>query len=160
MRGRVIEALGLIGDKSAAAPVVTAAAGCAALMAPIAPDDSTPQAPEVDLCRLALFTLVRLGDRDALRTVALDAEGRAAARWWPVAYALQRGGAPDAGALLALVSTDGVYTPAFALRALYGEAAEAAILASQRVRPAKLLASGFSFMHPTLEPALRFLLGR
>jgi uncharacterized protein (TIGR01777 family) len=49
--------------------------------------------------------------------------------------------------------------PAFALKALYGESAEAALLASQRVLPKRLLASGFSFMHPSLEPALRFLLG-
>ncbi len=49
--------------------------------------------------------------------------------------------------------------PAFALEALFGEAAKAAILASQRVQPKRLVASGFSFMHPTLEPALRLLLG-
>lgn len=50
--------------------------------------------------------------------------------------------------------------PAVALKALYGEAAEAALLASQRVKPSRLQASGFQFLHPTLEPALRFLLGR
>ena len=49
--------------------------------------------------------------------------------------------------------------PAFALKALYGESAEAALLASQRVKPTKLVESGFAFMHPTVEPALRFLLG-
>lgn len=49
--------------------------------------------------------------------------------------------------------------PAFALEALYGESARAALLASQRVLPKRLVASGFSFMHPSLDSALRFLLG-
>jgi uncharacterized protein (TIGR01777 family) len=50
--------------------------------------------------------------------------------------------------------------PVFALRLLFGEAAEAAIVASQRVKPGRLEASGFRFMHPQLDAALRFLLGR
>jgi uncharacterized protein (TIGR01777 family) len=50
--------------------------------------------------------------------------------------------------------------PAFALRALYGEAADGAVLASQRVRPGMLLGRGFKFLHPDLEPCLRFTLGR
>ena len=50
--------------------------------------------------------------------------------------------------------------PAAALRALFGEMAEGTVLASQRVRPAALEASGFRFRHPTLETALRFELGR
>lgn len=45
--------------------------------------------------------------------------------------------------------------PAFALRALFGEMADGALLASQRVRPARLLASGFAFSHPTVDGALR-----
>lgn len=49
--------------------------------------------------------------------------------------------------------------PAFALRAVFGEMAEATILASQRVRPAKLTEAGFEFLHPTLSSALRFELG-
>ena len=49
--------------------------------------------------------------------------------------------------------------PAFALKALFGESADAALLASQRVKPSKLIESGFAFVHPTLEPALSFLLG-
>ena len=49
--------------------------------------------------------------------------------------------------------------PAFALKAVFGEMAEATILASQRVRPAKLTAAGFQFLHPTLSSALRFELG-
>jgi hypothetical protein len=50
--------------------------------------------------------------------------------------------------------------PAFALRLGLGEMAEAALLASQRARPARLLAAGFRFRFPELEPALRHLLGR
>jgi cyclophilin family peptidyl-prolyl cis-trans isomerase/HEAT repeat protein len=118
MRGRVVEALGLIGDPSAAPAIAAASGGCGALLAPIDPDDVEPKPPEIDACRLALFALVRLQDRDALRSIALDATGQPVSRWWPVAYALQRSGTPDAPALLALVSASGVYTPAFALRAL------------------------------------------
>lgn len=50
--------------------------------------------------------------------------------------------------------------PAFALRAMFGELADGAILASQRVRPEVLEASGFRFEHATLEEALRFTLGK
>ncbi|MEY3701094.1 MAG: hypothetical protein RI891_386, partial [Gemmatimonadota bacterium] len=50
--------------------------------------------------------------------------------------------------------------PAIVLRALFGEMAEGTVLASQRVRPAALEASGFDFLHRTLEDALRFELGR
>ncbi|HSG01292.1 MAG TPA: HEAT repeat domain-containing protein [Vicinamibacterales bacterium] len=118
LRGRVIEALGLIGDGSAAPDIVRASSGCGPLLAPIEPDTVQPQASEVEACRLALLSLVRLGDRDALRSVALDASGQPVSRWWPVAFALQRSGSPDAPALLTLVSSSGIYTPAFALRAL------------------------------------------
>jgi uncharacterized protein (TIGR01777 family) len=45
--------------------------------------------------------------------------------------------------------------PAFALRLAYGEMAEATILSSMRVRPERLLASGYRFRSPTLEEALR-----
>ncbi len=45
--------------------------------------------------------------------------------------------------------------PAFALRALLGEMADELLLSSQRVEPARLLASGFSHRHPNLEEALR-----
>ena len=86
VRARATEALGLIGDRSAAPAVVAAARGCAATLAPLEPDDERSAiAPEVDLCRLALFALVRLRDYDALAQVALDAQGQPVARWWPVA---------------------------------------------------------------------------
>jgi NAD dependent epimerase/dehydratase family enzyme len=49
--------------------------------------------------------------------------------------------------------------PSFALRAIFGEMASGTILASQRVRPAALERSGFTFAHPSLSSALRFELG-
>ncbi|PYU36668.1 MAG: TIGR01777 family protein [Acidobacteria bacterium] len=48
--------------------------------------------------------------------------------------------------------------PAAALRLLLGEMAEALLLSSQRVLPAKLKALGYSFLQPELEPALNALL--
>lgn len=50
--------------------------------------------------------------------------------------------------------------PALAARLLLGEMADEVLLASARVEPARLLASGFGFAHPTLEGALRHILGR
>jgi uncharacterized protein (TIGR01777 family) len=50
--------------------------------------------------------------------------------------------------------------PAFALRVALGEMADALLLASQRVRPEKLLAAGYSFHFEDLEPALRAILVR
>jgi uncharacterized protein (TIGR01777 family) len=48
--------------------------------------------------------------------------------------------------------------PAFALRLLLGEMADALLLASTRVRPSCLEAEGYKFLHPDLEVALRHLL--
>ncbi len=45
--------------------------------------------------------------------------------------------------------------PAFAARLVLGEMADALLLSSARVEPARLLASGFEFRFPTLEAALR-----
>lgn len=47
--------------------------------------------------------------------------------------------------------------PAFALRLAFGEMAEATILESARVMPARLGASGFDFEYPELEAGLRAL---
>lgn len=49
-------------------------------------------------------------------------------------------------------------TPAFALRALFGEMADEVLLGGQFVRPTRLLKSGYRFRHPGLEGALRDLL--
>jgi uncharacterized protein (TIGR01777 family) len=48
--------------------------------------------------------------------------------------------------------------PTVAARLAFGEMADELLLASQRVKPAKLLASGFSWQWPTLDGALRHLL--
>jgi uncharacterized protein (TIGR01777 family) len=45
--------------------------------------------------------------------------------------------------------------PAFAARLMFGEMADALLLAGQRVVPRRLLDAGFRFDHPTLEDALR-----
>lgn len=49
--------------------------------------------------------------------------------------------------------------PPFALKLMYGEMAEAILLAGQRASSARLEASGFAFAFPTLEAALRHELG-
>jgi uncharacterized protein (TIGR01777 family) len=49
--------------------------------------------------------------------------------------------------------------PAPALRLLFGEMADTALLGSQRASASRLLAAGYSFRHPRLELALRHVLG-
>ena len=53
-----------------------------------------------------------------------------------------------------------VSVPALALRLAFGEMADAAVLASARVLPARLEESGYHFRYPDLEGAFRYLLGR
>jgi len=48
--------------------------------------------------------------------------------------------------------------PAFAARLIFGEMADALLLASTRVLPARLVASEYTFHHPALEEALQHLL--
>lgn len=50
--------------------------------------------------------------------------------------------------------------PTFALRALFGDMADATLLASSRVAPTVLERTGYHFRHPTLEAALRHVLGK
>jgi uncharacterized protein (TIGR01777 family) len=50
--------------------------------------------------------------------------------------------------------------PACAARLAFGQMADELLLASQRVEPAKLLASGYRFRFPDLESALRHVLGK
>ena len=50
--------------------------------------------------------------------------------------------------------------PAPAARLMLGEVADALLLASQRMEPAKLKETGYEFRYPELEGALRHLLGR
>ncbi|MDB5309990.1 MAG: hypothetical protein JWO38_4192 [Gemmataceae bacterium] len=53
-----------------------------------------------------------------------------------------------------------LWLPRAALKVMFGDIADEALLASTRAVPRKLLDTGFVFDHPDLEPALRFLLGR
>ncbi|MBI3934118.1 MAG: TIGR01777 family protein [Acidobacteria bacterium] len=48
--------------------------------------------------------------------------------------------------------------PAFAVKLLFGEMGKALLLSSQRVEPARLMGSGFTFRYPGLEEALRHAL--
>jgi uncharacterized protein len=48
--------------------------------------------------------------------------------------------------------------PAFALRLMLGEMADGLLLASDRVYPARLKASGYRFLYPELDSALQYLL--
>ena len=50
--------------------------------------------------------------------------------------------------------------PAFAARLALGEMADELLLSSTRVRPKRLLNSGYAFRHDSLEDALRHMLGR
>jgi uncharacterized protein (TIGR01777 family) len=50
--------------------------------------------------------------------------------------------------------------PAPVLRLLFGEIADEVILASQRVEPIRLIATGYRFRYPDLEAALRRALGK
>lgn len=50
--------------------------------------------------------------------------------------------------------------PAFAARLLFGEMADALLLASTRVVPSELTQAGFNYQHAELEPALRHVLDR
>jgi uncharacterized protein (TIGR01777 family) len=49
--------------------------------------------------------------------------------------------------------------PAFAVRLIFGEMGQELFLGSQRVEPAKLVASGYHFQHPDLMDALKDILG-
>ena len=51
-----------------------------------------------------------------------------------------------------------VPVPGLAVRALYGQMSEI-VTSGQRAIPARLLALGFEFRHPAIEPALRDVLG-
>jgi hypothetical protein len=50
--------------------------------------------------------------------------------------------------------------PGFMVKTIFGEMGEALLLEGQRVLPEKLQRAGFRFLHPDLETALRWELGR
>jgi uncharacterized protein len=53
-----------------------------------------------------------------------------------------------------------LHVPAFGPRLVLGEFADEMLFVSQRARPTRLLATGYRFRFPELEPALRHTLGR
>lgn len=129
VRGRAAEALGLIGDTGSAAAVgqmVSAYIKQGALAALKADAEQWPGTPEADAVRLGLFALVLQKGWDALASAVLDASGRPASDWWPIAYALQRINDPRApitdprvrAALEQLLQSQGRYTRSFAARGL------------------------------------------
>jgi NAD dependent epimerase/dehydratase family enzyme len=52
-----------------------------------------------------------------------------------------------------------VPVPAFALRLAFGEGADELLLCSQNMSPKRLLDSGFTFTHPTLAGAAKWVVG-
>ena len=48
--------------------------------------------------------------------------------------------------------------PLLAIRVMFGEMADAVLLSSARVAPTRLMASGYGFRYPALEPALQAIL--
>ncbi|HZB58279.1 MAG TPA: DUF1731 domain-containing protein, partial [Actinomycetota bacterium] len=53
-----------------------------------------------------------------------------------------------------------LHVPAFAPKLVLGEFADEMLFASMRIRPSRLLETGYRFRFPDLEPALRHTLGR
>jgi hypothetical protein len=50
--------------------------------------------------------------------------------------------------------------PAFAARAAFGQMGQELLLSGQRVEPARLLESGYTFQFPQLDAALRHMLAK
>ena len=118
--GRAADGLGLIGDTASAAAIGRLVAAHVAAAAAIAPDEGRQALdPGVEAFRLGVYALARLKAYEPLAAAVLDPSGQSRVTWWPVAYALQwiedRRALP---ALLALASTAGTYTRAFAAKGL------------------------------------------
>lgn len=122
VQGRVAEALGMIGDPADAAVVgemVRMHVGAGALVGVDADDLEYPLAPAVEVVRLGLYALARLGSYDALAVAVLDGTGQPVSNWWPVAFAIQwLGDQRFAPTLITFLSAPGRYTAAFAARGL------------------------------------------
>jgi cyclophilin family peptidyl-prolyl cis-trans isomerase/HEAT repeat protein len=122
VQGSAAEALGLIGDASAAEPIgrlVGQIVQSGVLAQPPGDDDDARRDTATAACRLGVYALVRLKAYPALAAAVLDSAGQPRARWWPIAFALQR--LEDTRALPALLSLAGdaqPYTRAFAVKGL------------------------------------------
>ena len=134
VQGSAAEALGLIGDATAAdaigrlvAQLVQSGAslqnGSAAIASPSAQpaadaEESRRDTPAAAF-RLGMYALVRLKAYDQLAAAVLDASGEPRIRSWPVAFALQRLEDPRAlRALVSLTKESHPYTRAFAVKGL------------------------------------------
>lgn len=152
--------------------IADAAAGCRAVIAPLAPATGAADlaeeetTPDVDFCRAAILAVTRLREYPALARIVLDAGGAPVSSWWPVAYGLQRvrdkRGAP---ALAKLVNVDGPATAALAIRGLadYGETSvlpAARTLAAQATAPIRLRAAAIDALGRLKDPESVALLGR
>src|SRR5262249_52106324 len=116
------EALGLIGDPVAAAPVgrlITNIVRSGAFASPPTEADDARRDTPAAVFRLGVFALVRLKAYDQLAAAVLDPSGRPLVTWWPVAFALQRLEDKRAlPALLALANDSNPYTRGFAVKGL------------------------------------------
>jgi HEAT repeat protein len=122
VQGSAAEALGLIGDPAAADAlgrfVGQSVQSGALAQIPAEEDDVRRDTPSAAV-RLAIHALVRLKAYPQLASAVLDGNGQPRARWWPVAYALQRlEDARALPALLTLAKDPHPYTRAFAVKGL------------------------------------------
>ena len=122
MQGSAAEALGLIGDAAAADALgrfVAQVVQSGALAQPPAEEDDVRRDTPTAACRLAIYALVRLKAYPQFAAAVLDANSQPRARWWPVAFALQRLEDRRAlPALLTLAKDPNPYTRAFAVKGL------------------------------------------
>jgi HEAT repeat protein/cyclophilin family peptidyl-prolyl cis-trans isomerase len=124
VQGSAAEALGLIGDTSAADAIggmVGRVVQSGILAQPPGDDDDSRRDTATAAARLGIFALARLKAYPQLAAAVLDPSGQPRARWWPVAYALQRIEDPRAvPALLTLAKDGNAYARAFAVKGLGG----------------------------------------
>ena len=122
VQGSAAEALGLLGDPTAADAVgqmIARIIQSGALAETPGEDAEAARDTPAAAFRLGVCALARLNAYGPLAAAVLDASGQPRVRWWPVAYALQRLGEPRAlTALLALATDPHPYTRAFAARGL------------------------------------------
>ena len=122
VKGAAAEALGLLGDLTAADAIAAMAASIAdaGVLAEPPPDAEDARRDTLAAAyRLGLYALARLKAYEPLASAALDRSGQPRARWWPIAYALQRVEDRRAlGALMTLAKDPHPYTRAFAAKGL------------------------------------------
>jgi HEAT repeat protein/cyclophilin family peptidyl-prolyl cis-trans isomerase len=122
VQGSAAEALGLIGATDAAEAIGRLAAQIVrsgVVTPPPGDEEDARRDTPASTFRLCLYALVRLKAYPQIASAVLDERGQPRARWWPVAYALQRTGDPRAlPALLTLARESHPYTRAFAVKGL------------------------------------------